>query len=99
MQMTSFLRKPRTRSSLLKACLVRCAVSKSRRLASAHLTNARRACSSNPTKTHQVQGRDAAMKLYDSVGPNPRVVRMFMAEKGIEMPKQAVDLRKGENRE
>ena len=39
------------------------------------------------------------MKLYDSVGPNPRIVRMFMAEKGIEMPKQAVDLRKGENRE
>ena len=39
------------------------------------------------------------MKFYDSVGPNPRVVRMFMAEKGIEMPKQTVDLRKGENRE
>jgi glutathione S-transferase len=39
------------------------------------------------------------MKLYDSVGPNPRVVRMFMAEKGIEMPRQPVDLRKGENRE
>jgi len=39
------------------------------------------------------------MKLYDSVGPNPRIVRMFMAEKGIEMPKQTVDLRGGENRE
>ena len=39
------------------------------------------------------------MKFYDSVGPNPRIVRMFMAEKGIEMPKQAIDLRKGENRE
>ena len=39
------------------------------------------------------------MKFYDSVGPNPRIVRMFMAEKGIEMPKQAVDVRKGENRE
>ena len=39
------------------------------------------------------------MKFYDSVGPNPRIVRMFMAEKGIEMPKQTVDLRKGENRE
>ena len=23
------------------------------------------------------------MKLYTSVGPNPRVVKMFMAEKGI----------------
>src|SRR5439155_10487138 len=44
-------------------------------------------------------GRDSIMKFYDSVGPNPRIVRMFMAEKGIEMPKQTVDLRKGENRE
>jgi glutaredoxin len=43
--------------------------------------------------------RESTMKLYDSVGPNPRVVRMFMAEKGIEVPKQTVDLRKGENRE
>jgi glutathione S-transferase len=39
------------------------------------------------------------MKLYESIGPNPRVVRMFMAEKGIEIPKQTVDLRGGENRQ
>ena len=39
------------------------------------------------------------MKLYDSIGPNPRIVRMFMAEKGIEMPRQTVDLRGGENRQ
>jgi glutathione S-transferase len=39
------------------------------------------------------------MKLYDSVGPNPRIVRMFMAEKNITMPKQTVDLRGGENRQ
>src|SRR5258708_12949840 len=39
------------------------------------------------------------MKLYDSIGPNPRIVRMFIAEKGIEMPKQSVDLRGGENRQ
>ena len=39
------------------------------------------------------------MKLYDSIGPNPRVVRIFMAEKGIDMPKQTVDLRGGENRQ
>jgi glutathione S-transferase len=39
------------------------------------------------------------MKLYDSIGPNPRIVRMFMAEKSIEMPKQTVDLRAGENRQ
>src|SRR4029077_19135626 len=40
-----------------------------------------------------------AMKLYDSVGPNPRIVRMFMAEKGTDIPKQTVDLRGGENRQ
>ena len=39
------------------------------------------------------------MKFYDSVGPNPRIVRMFMAEKGIDIPKQTVDLRGGENRQ
>ena len=27
------------------------------------------------------------MKLYNSIGPNPRMVRMFMAEKGIEIPR------------
>lgn len=39
------------------------------------------------------------MKLFDSVGPNPRVVRMFLAEKGISIPTQKVDLRGGENRQ
>ncbi|MBL0897328.1 MAG: glutathione S-transferase [Reyranella sp.] len=38
------------------------------------------------------------MKLYNSVGPNPRMVRMFMAEKGFDVPKVDVDLRGGENR-
>jgi len=38
------------------------------------------------------------MKFYNSVGPNPRMVRMFMAEKGIDLPKVEVDLRGGENR-
>ena len=38
------------------------------------------------------------MILYDSIGPNPRIVRIFIAEKAIEMPKQTVDLRGGENR-
>lgn len=38
------------------------------------------------------------MKLYDSVGPNPRVVRIFMAEKGIAIPSETVDLRAGDNR-
>ncbi|NOG69551.1 glutathione S-transferase family protein [Roseicella sp. DB1501] len=38
------------------------------------------------------------MHLYDSIGPNPRVVRMFMAERGIEIPRTTVDLLGGENR-
>lgn len=39
------------------------------------------------------------MKLYNSIGPNPRVVKMFMQEKGIELPLVEVDLMKGENRQ
>ena len=38
------------------------------------------------------------MKLYDSVGPNPQAVRMVLAEKGVEVAKQRVNLRDGENR-
>ncbi len=38
------------------------------------------------------------MKYYNSIGPNPRVVTMFMAEKGIEIPEVMIDLRGGENR-
>lgn len=38
------------------------------------------------------------MKFYNSIGPNPHVVRMFMAEKGFEVPRVEVDLRGGENR-
>jgi len=38
------------------------------------------------------------MLLYNSVGPNPKVVRMFMAERGIDVPKVEVDIRAGENR-
>jgi glutathione S-transferase len=39
------------------------------------------------------------MKLYTSVGPNPRVVKMFMAEKGLDIERVEVDLRAGENRQ
>jgi glutathione S-transferase len=43
--------------------------------------------------------RKTAMKLYDSIGPNPRVVRMFVAEKGLDLPRQKIDLLTGENRQ
>jgi len=39
------------------------------------------------------------MKFYNSVGPNPHVVRMFMAEKGISIPFEEVNLMAGENRQ
>jgi len=39
------------------------------------------------------------MKFYNSIGPNPRAVRMFMAEKGLKVPLVEVDLLKGENRQ
>ncbi|MFZ5913471.1 MAG: glutathione S-transferase family protein [Pseudomonadota bacterium] len=38
------------------------------------------------------------MKLFNSIGPNPRVVRMYLAEKGVNIPIETVDLMKGENR-
>jgi glutathione S-transferase len=38
------------------------------------------------------------MKLYTGIGPNPRTVRMFMAEKGIEIPLETVDLMGAANR-
>jgi glutathione S-transferase len=39
------------------------------------------------------------VKLYDSkAAPNPRRVRIFLAEKGVELPTVQVDLGKAENR-
>ncbi|MDE2197601.1 MAG: glutathione S-transferase family protein [Rhodospirillales bacterium] len=38
------------------------------------------------------------MRLYNSIGPNPHVVRMFIAERGLAIPLVPVDLRGGENR-
>jgi len=39
------------------------------------------------------------MKLYQSIGPNPRVVRMFLVEKRLELPTIEVDIMAGENRQ
>lgn len=38
------------------------------------------------------------MKFFDSLGPNPRLVRMFMLEKGVTVPAQQIDIMGGENR-
>lgn len=39
------------------------------------------------------------MRLYNSIGPNPQIVRTFAAEKGVTLELVQVDLMGGENRE
>lgn len=39
------------------------------------------------------------MKLINSIGPNPQVVRMFAAERGIDLKTEDIDLMAGENRQ
>ena len=39
------------------------------------------------------------MKLYQSIGPNPRVLLMYLAETGISVQRQLVDIMAGENRQ
>lgn len=39
------------------------------------------------------------MKLHTSIGPNPRVVTLYLAEKGVALPTETVDIMKGANRE
>lgn len=39
------------------------------------------------------------MKLYQSVGPNPRVATMFIAEKGVTIERVFLDIMAGENRQ
>lgn len=39
------------------------------------------------------------MKLYQSIGPNPRVVNMFIAEKGVHIVREEIDIMKGANRQ
>jgi glutathione S-transferase len=38
------------------------------------------------------------LKLYNSLGPNPRLVRMFLAEKGLKLDTCELDIMGGENR-
>jgi glutathione S-transferase len=39
------------------------------------------------------------MQLFNSVGPNPKVVRMYMAERGIKIDQKEIDIIGGENRQ
>ena len=38
------------------------------------------------------------MKLYNANAPNPRRVRIFLAEKGLDVPRVDLDLQAGETR-
>src|SRR5262245_20171513 len=38
------------------------------------------------------------VKFYDSLGPNPRLVRMFMLEKNLTVPAEQIDIMGGANR-
>jgi glutathione S-transferase len=55
---------------------------------------------STPTRTTNMdkQTSEATMKLYNAPAPNPRRVRIFLAEKGIVIPRVELDLPAGENR-
>ena len=44
------------------------------------------------------QEEESIMKLYNSFGMNPRMVRMFCIEKGIDLETVEIDLLGGENR-
>jgi glutathione S-transferase len=48
---------------------------------------------------HNFPAGEITMKLYDSkMAPNPRRVRIFLAEKGIQIADEQVDLAKAQNR-
>ena len=39
------------------------------------------------------------MKFYNALGPNPRLVRMFLAEKGMEIPDRVeIDILPGDTK-
>ena len=46
----------------------------------------------------QDSGEVTPLRLFNSVGMNPRMVRFYLVEKGIDLPRQEVDLLGGENR-
>src|SRR5437588_9564082 len=50
-----------------------------------------------PTQAGTEQAPGPA-KLYDSFGMNPRMVRFYLSEKGIDVPRQEVDILAAENR-
>ena len=39
------------------------------------------------------------MKFYNSIGPNPMIVRIFLHEKNVQLPMEDIDIRAGVNRQ
>ena len=53
-----------------------------------------------PTIEHGNQDRSSIMKIYDfKLAPNPRRVRIYLAEKGLKVPLEEIDIMKGVNRQ
>ena len=50
------------------------------------------------TQPQPTQSAPAPRRLFDSFGMNPRMVRFYLAEKGIEVPRHEVDILGAENR-
>jgi glutathione S-transferase len=52
-----------------------------------------------PQPTYSMSSADVTpRRFYNSVGMNPRMVRFYLVEKGIDLPRQEVDLLGAENR-
>ena len=52
-----------------------------------------------PVKPHVTARRGQRMKIYDFVGaPNPKKLRVYLAEKGLDIPCESVNIVTGENR-
>lgn len=53
----------------------------------------------HPQSTYSSSADEAVpRRLYDSFGMNPRMIRFYLAEKGIDVPRQKVDILGAENR-
>ena len=54
---------------------------------------------SKPAEAAPASGIIQPVRIFDSFGMNPRTLRFFLLEKGIDLPRQEVDILAAENRE
>src|SRR6185295_15502403 len=55
-------------------------------------------CQCRENESSREPKEEASMEIIGSFGPNPRALRMFLAEKGMEIPTKELDILAGENR-